>query len=66
MTQENDDKAIAWAGKHREHIKAMIDAPASDNGHCAPSKEDKGSPELWKASHWRWFFCHSEVTTDGE
>ena len=59
MTQEQIIKADEWRIKHKEHVERLQKDDLSGHGFYEPSKEDAGSPELWKPAHWRWFFIHA-------
>jgi hypothetical protein len=47
------DAAYQWYTHHRPHVETLI---GEEHTAYPPSGSDCGRPELWKASHWRWFF----------
>ena len=55
MTIFNKDKIYRYMLEHVEHVKIMQLNPTSDKL-VEPSNEDLNHPELWKSSHWNWFF----------
>ena len=57
MKDKQCNKAKIWAKNHSGHVLKMVFQDGDNEGY-APSKEDEGSPELWKPEHWQWFFIH--------
>lgn len=52
MKDEHKVKALAWYAEHKSHVDDLVKETQYIYG---PSDEDAGSPELWKAAHWKWF-----------
>jgi hypothetical protein len=47
--------AANWWRDHQAHVGRLIASREGEGSAYPPSGSDRFHPELWKASHWRWF-----------
>lgn len=59
ITEQEQEQVLTlaseWVRKHPDAVKRKLKMA---EGSVSPSGSDLFNPELWKSSHWSWFFSH--------